>query len=57
MEKATYSVPAGHFKSKCLQLMDDEEPVDFFGCLKDTVTIKKNIIQPIDIVWEAAIKA
>lgn len=77
MKQATYSMQAGAFKAKCLQVMDevnekhisiiitkhgkpvaklmpiDEEPVDFFGCLKNTVTIKHDIIAPIDVEWEA----
>ncbi len=28
-------------------------PIDFFGCLKDTVTIKEDIIAPIHVEWEA----
>lgn len=31
----------------------DEKPVDFFGCMKNTVTIKGDIISPIDTNWEA----
>lgn len=31
----------------------DETPTDFFGCLKNTVIIKKNIIAPIDTQWDA----
>ena len=77
MKQATYSIQAGNFKTKCLQLMDEvnqkhisivitkhgkpvaklipieETPVEFFGCLKGTVTIKKDIIAPIDEIWEA----
>ena len=77
MKKTIYSIQAGEFKAKCLQLMDEvnekhikititkhgkpiaklipieETPIDFFGCLKDTVTIKKDIIAPIEADWEA----
>lgn len=77
MKPSTYSIPAGDFKAKCLQLMDEvyekhvnfiitkhgkpiaklapleDAPVDFFGCLKNTITIKKDIIAPIDIEWRA----
>ena len=77
MKQPTYSIQAGHFKAKCLQIMDevqekhmtiiitkhgkpvaklspiDDKPVDLFGCLKDTVTIKKDIIAPIDVEWES----
>jgi prevent-host-death family protein len=77
MKQPTYSIQAGNFKAKCLQLMDevhdkhisiiitkhgvpvakltpiDDTPVDFFGCLKNTVTIKKDITSPIDVSWEA----
>lgn len=76
MKQATYSIQAGHFKAKCLQLMDEveekhisiiitkhgkpvaklmpieETPINYFGCLKDTVTIKKDIISPINVDWE-----
>ena len=31
----------------------DNTPIDFFGCMKDTVTIKKDIISPIDVKWGA----
>lgn len=31
----------------------EETPTDFFGILKNTVTIKGDIIAPIDIEWEA----
>ncbi|HEX4044083.1 MAG TPA: type II toxin-antitoxin system prevent-host-death family antitoxin [Gammaproteobacteria bacterium] len=31
----------------------EETPIDFFGCLKGTVTIKKDILAPIDAKWEA----
>lgn len=76
MKRSTYSMQAGNFKAKCLQLMDevhekhitilitkhgkpvaklipvDNDPVDFFGCLPQTINIKKDIIAPIDVVWE-----
>ncbi len=29
----------------------DDTPVDFFGCLKGTVTIKGDITAPIDVKW------
>ena len=31
----------------------DETPVNFFGCLKNTVTIKGDITAPIDVKWES----
>ncbi len=31
----------------------EDSPVDFFGCLKNSVSIKKDIILPIDTTWEA----
>lgn len=31
----------------------DDTPIDFFGCLKDTVTIKEDITAPINVKWEA----
>lgn len=31
----------------------EDTPVDFFGCLKGTVTIKKDIISPIDTELDA----
>ena len=30
----------------------DDTPVDFFGCLKGAITIKKDIIAPIDVEWD-----
>ncbi len=30
-----------------------DEPKSVFGCMKDTVTIKGNIIDPIDVSWNA----
>jgi len=77
MENPSYSIQAGVFKAKCLDLMDkvyeqhisiiitkhgkpvaklvpiEETSIDFFGCLKDTVTIKGDIINPIEASWEA----
>jgi prevent-host-death family protein len=29
-----------------------DEPKDVFGCMKNTVTIKSNIIDPIDVLWK-----
>ncbi len=76
MKQAHISMQAGHFKAKCLQLMDEveekhisivitkhgkpvaklvpieETPVDFFGCLEGTITIKKDIVAPLDVKWE-----
>jgi len=31
----------------------EETPVEFFGCLKNTLTLKKDILAPIDEEWEA----
>lgn len=28
-------------------------PIEVFGCMKNTVTIKLNIIDPIDVAWNA----
>ncbi len=77
MKTPHYSIKAGEFKAKCLQLMDDvnekhitiiitkhgkpiarltpieEAPVEYFGCLADTVTINEDIVAPIDVHWEA----
>lgn len=74
--KQTYSIQAGTFKAKCLQLMNEvhdkhisiiitkhgkpvaklmpveETPINFFGCLKNTITINKDIIAPIEVDWE-----
>lgn len=30
----------------------EDKPVDFFGCLKNTVTINKDIVAPIDTHWD-----
>lgn len=30
-----------------------DAPNDVFGCMKNTVTIKFNIVDPIDVVWNA----
>lgn len=77
MKSITYSIKAGDFKAKCLQLMDDvnekhisiiitkhgkpvakltpidETAIDFFGCLKNVITIQKDLLAPIDTTWEA----
>jgi prevent-host-death family protein len=77
MKSTPYSIKAGDFKAKCLQLMDEVNekhisiiitkhgkpvakltpieaiPVDFFGCLKNIITIQKDIISPIDVTWES----
>lgn len=77
MKEPIYSIQAGEFKAKCLQLMDDVNekhivititkhgkpvaklvpidttPISSFGCLKGTVTIKGDIIAPIDSEWDA----
>lgn len=31
----------------------DETPVTTFGCLKDSVTIRGDIVSPLDVSWEA----
>jgi prevent-host-death family protein len=31
----------------------EEEPIDLFGCLKNTITINNDIVQPINAKWEA----
>lgn len=31
-----------------------DAPRDVFGCMKNTVTIKKNIVDPIDVSWEVS---
>ena len=31
-----------------------DTPSDVFGCMKNTVTLKLNIIDPIDVTWNAA---
>ena len=77
MDKFPEHIPAGEFKAKCLQLMDDvnekhisiiitkhgkpiaklipieETPMDLFGCMADAIIINKEIIEPINIHWEA----
>ena len=30
-----------------------DEPCDVFGCMKNTVTYESDIINPIDVTWEA----
>ena len=30
-----------------------DSPKDAFGCMKNTVVIKSNIIDPIDVAWNA----
>jgi prevent-host-death family protein len=32
----------------------DDTAIDFFGCLANTVNIKKDIISPLDETWEAS---
>jgi prevent-host-death family protein len=41
-----------HGKAVARLVPIEETPVDFFGCLKNTVTIKKDIISPIEAKWE-----
>jgi prevent-host-death family protein len=31
----------------------EDEPADFFGCMKGTVRIVGDIVSPIDVDWEA----
>jgi len=31
----------------------EETPIDFFGCLKDTVTITGDIVSSVEVEWEA----
>jgi len=31
----------------------EDEPSDFFGCMKGTVRIVGDIVSPIDVEWEA----
>ena len=31
----------------------DEQPIDYFGCMKDSVVIVDPSIEPIDEVWNA----
>lgn len=38
--------------AQLVPLEDDSLP-EFFGCLKDTVVIKGDIVNPIDETWEA----
>lgn len=33
--------------------IDDEGPVNFYGCMKGTATINGNIISPIETEWDA----
>lgn len=73
----TNHIPAGEFKAKCLQLMNevnakhidivitkrgkpiaklvpiDDEDKSFFGCLYGTVTVKGDILAPLEEKWEA----
>lgn len=37
--------------AKLVPIEESEE--DFFGCLRGTVTIQKDIVAPIDVEWEA----
>ncbi|OGT47842.1 MAG: hypothetical protein A3E83_03215 [Gammaproteobacteria bacterium RIFCSPHIGHO2_12_FULL_41_20] len=77
MKQTTRSIPAGEFKAKCLQLMDDVNnkhitltitkhnkpvaklvpidatPASSFGCLCGSVTIKGDIVAPLDVQWES----
>jgi prevent-host-death family protein len=76
MSVRALTIPAGEFKTKCLQLMDevnethipititkhgvpiaklvsiDETEVKLFGSQKGIVSIKGDIISPIDEHWE-----
>lgn len=31
----------------------DDTPVDLFGCLKDKITVKGDLLSPLDERWEA----
>lgn len=63
MTAQTNTIAAGEFKAKCLRIMDEvsknnkpideSKPVDYFGCLKDSVTIEGDIVFPTDVKWEA----
>ena len=33
--------------------VDDEGPIDYFGCMKDSVIIVDPSIAPIDVEWDA----
>ncbi len=70
-------IPAGEFKSKCLQIMDEvqklrthvvitkhgkpvamlvpceEQPTSLFGCFKGSVKSYGNIIDPVEVKWQA----
>ncbi|MHB1948307.1 MAG: type II toxin-antitoxin system Phd/YefM family antitoxin [Gammaproteobacteria bacterium] len=38
--------------AKLVPIQEDTE--DFFGCLKGTVSIRGDIVSPIDVNWEAS---
>jgi len=52
-EKHISIIITKHGKPVARLMPIDETPIDFFGCLKDTVTIKKDIIAPINVSWDA----
>jgi len=33
--------------------IEQEKPIDPFGCMKGTITILGDIIEPINVTWEA----
>ena len=78
MTQNLLQIPAGEFKAKCLQVMDEvnenhvrfiitkrgvpvaqlipideDKPIDIFGCMQGTVTLNDDIIHPIDEMWDA----
>jgi len=77
MKNKSHTIPAGEFKAKCLNIMDqvneqripiiitkhgipvaklvpiETKSFNIFGCLKDNITINDDIIEPIDVKWDA----
>jgi prevent-host-death family protein len=42
-----------HGKAVAMLVPVEDKPVNFFGCLKDTVAINNDLLKPIDVEWEA----
>lgn len=52
-EKHLSFVITKHGKPVAMLVPVDETPKDAFGCLKGTVTIRGDILEPINSSWEA----
>lgn len=42
-----------HGKPVAMLVPIEDKPIEYFGCLKNTLTIKEDITKPIDTEWDA----